>query len=188
MFLREYETTFILRPDMPPTMLDATVDKVRDIIGAHGGKLIELNHWGKKKLAYEIAKQSRGIYFHGLYLGEGATVHELERELRLSDACMRYMTVLLSDRVNPDDRDVKEFVRPEYELDSDDDDEDEVEVDDDDRESRFGDSKDGDRYSSGDRGGVKAAGRSDDKDEAADDTEEPDDDNDDDNDDNKDEE
>ncbi len=116
MFLREYETTMILRPDLAPQVLDAVVERLKETVNGNGGKLLEINHWGKKRLAYEIDKQSRGIYFHIVYLGEGPTVKELERNLRISDNVMRYLTVQLAEKVNPDECDVKEFVRPQYEA------------------------------------------------------------------------
>ena len=134
MFLREYETTMILRPDLAPQVLDAVVERLKETVNGNGGKLLEINHWGKKRLAYEIEKQSRGIYFHIVYLGEGPTVKELERNLRISDNVMRYLTVQLAEKVNPDECDVKEFVRPQYEAETDESDE-SVELDsDDDRE------------------------------------------------------
>lgn len=120
MFLREYETTLILRPDLAPSVLDEVVARLKEVVNGNGGKLLEINHWGKKRLAYEIEKQNRGIYFHIVYLGEGKTVSELERGLRISDNCIRYLTVQLAEKVNPDDRDVKEFVRPAYEAETDD--------------------------------------------------------------------
>ncbi len=143
MFLREYETTMILRPDLAPSVLDAVVERLKETVNGNGGKLLEINHWGKKRLAYEIEKQSRGIYFHIVYLGEGPTVKELERNLRISDNVMRYLTVQLAEKVNPDERDVKEFVRPQYEAEVDEAEE-ATELDaDDDREQGQSDDDDG---------------------------------------------
>lgn len=116
MFLREYETTIILRADLPPSVLDTTVERMRDVVNNNGGKMLEINHWGKKKLAYDINKQSRGIYFHTMFLGEGPTVKELERTLKLSDNVLRFLTIILNEKVDPAERNVKEYERPKYDA------------------------------------------------------------------------
>ena len=116
MFLREYETTIILRSDLPPSVLDSAIERVRDTVNNNGGKMLEINHWGKKKLAYDIQKQSRGVYFYTNFLGEGPTVKELERTMKLSDNILRFLTVQLSAKVDPETRKVKEYVKPQYDA------------------------------------------------------------------------
>lgn len=111
--LTEYETTVVLRPDLTGETIEATLDKVRNAVN-DGGKLLAINHWGKKRLAYEIEKHTRGIYVHTHYLGVGATVSEIERNLRLSEEVLRFLTVKLEDGIAPEERTAKEYVKPEY--------------------------------------------------------------------------
>jgi small subunit ribosomal protein S6 len=109
--MREYETIYILRPEAGADAVDAFNAKMKEIIGGFGGKVLRLSNWGKKKLAYRVQKCSRGIYIHILYLGDGGTVQELERNLRLSDMVIRHLTVNLGGEVDPAARTVEADVR-----------------------------------------------------------------------------
>lgn len=115
MSLTEYETTVVMRADVGGDAIEATLDKVRDAVRGRGGKLLALNHWGKKKLAYDIAKQTRGVYVHAQYLGQGTMVHEIERNLRISDSVLRFLTVRVAEGVSGDERQEVDYVRPSYE-------------------------------------------------------------------------
>jgi len=115
MHFTEYETTVVLRPDIGGELIEATLDRVRKAV-ADGGKMLAINHWGKKRLAYEIAKHSRGIYVHTQYLGGGGLVAEVERNLRLSENVLRFLTVRLSEDVAEADREAIEYVVPEYDA------------------------------------------------------------------------
>ncbi len=116
MLMTEYETTVVLRPDLGGDAIEATLDRVRDVVKGGGGKLLGIDHWGKKKLAYEIDKHGRGVYVHTHYLGKGGLVAELERNLRISDTVVRYLTVKLAEQVSPDDREEKQYVQPQYDA------------------------------------------------------------------------
>ena len=89
MHLTEYETTVVVRPDIGGDAIEATLDRVREAVRGRGGKLIAINHWGKKRLAYPIKKHSRGVYVHAQYLGKADLVAEVERNLRISDTVLR---------------------------------------------------------------------------------------------------
>ncbi len=102
--LREYETIFILRPDTEQEGIGKVNVRVRTIIEKMGGKLIKVDNWGKRKLAYEIDKQLKGIYVYFLYLGTSGVVEEIERNLRLLDACIKYQTVKVDADVDPNAR------------------------------------------------------------------------------------
>ena len=68
--LREYETIFLVKPDLTDDNVDSIKERVRGIVNREGGKLIRFTVWGKKKTLYPIAKQPRAIYVHTHYLGE----------------------------------------------------------------------------------------------------------------------
>jgi small subunit ribosomal protein S6 len=109
--MREYETIYILRPELGGEAVDAFNTKMKDIVGGFGGKVIRLSNWGKKRLAYRVKKCTRGTYVHLLYLGEGKTVDELERNLRLSDNVIRHLTVLIKGDVDPASRQAEADVK-----------------------------------------------------------------------------
>lgn len=116
MLMTEYETTVVMRPDLTGDVIESTLDRVREVVKTQGGKLLAIDHWGRKKLAYEIKKQARGIYVHTQYLGGKGLVAELERNLRISDNVLRYETIRVARDVDPSGREEKQYVRPQYEA------------------------------------------------------------------------
>ncbi len=94
--MRKYETIIILDPDLKDQARTDLFDKVKNIIPKENGILLDFDVWGNKKLAYEIKKKLRGFYVCITYGGMGELVKELERNLRLSDDVLKFMTLLLS--------------------------------------------------------------------------------------------
>jgi len=90
----KYETTFILEPGLDETKVNEEVEKVSSWIKDLNGEVIEVQRWGKRRLAYEINRKRDGIYTMVLYQGEGPLVKEVERRLRLNEAVMRTLTVM----------------------------------------------------------------------------------------------
>jgi len=97
--MRKYETVFIADPDLQDKVRIELYEKVRNIITKEGGILTGFDEWGNKKLAYEIKKKLRGNYVCITYGGSGSLIKELERNFRLSDGVLKFMTILLSDDV-----------------------------------------------------------------------------------------
>ena len=79
---REYETIYILRPDSTNDVIAQVNTKVRGLIETGGGNLLKIDNWGKRKLAYEVQKQLKGIYLFFSYLGTAGLVEELEQQQR----------------------------------------------------------------------------------------------------------
>jgi small subunit ribosomal protein S6 len=98
---REYETIYILRPDSTNDVIGQVNTKARTVIEAGGGTIIKIDNWGKRKLAYEVRKQLKGIYLFFSYLGTAGLVEELERNLRLTDSVIRYYSVKMAENVDP---------------------------------------------------------------------------------------
>jgi len=99
--LREYETIFIVRPDTTTDTLSELNTKVGDIISSNEGKLLQIENWGKRKLAYEIKKYSRGVYLYWKYLAKPELITELERNLRLQDSVIRFLSIIIDEDVDP---------------------------------------------------------------------------------------
>ncbi len=104
MHLREYETIFILRPDMGEDAVAKIVQRVRDIIEQKEGAILVEENWGKKKLAYEVQKHLKGIYYYVLYGGYPGVVEEIERMFRMVETVIKFQTVKLSDQITVEDR------------------------------------------------------------------------------------
>ena len=98
---REYETTYILRPDISNDGISSVNSKIRGIIETGGGNLLKVENWGRRKLAYEVKKNLKGVYLFFNYLGTAGLVEEIERNLRLSDSVIRYYSVKTAENVDP---------------------------------------------------------------------------------------
>ena len=99
--LREYETIYILRPDTQNDRVAEVNQRVRGIIESQGGVVLNVDNWGKRKLAYEIKKELKGIYLFWSYLGSPQVVTEFERNMRMLDPVIRYMTVMAGRDIVP---------------------------------------------------------------------------------------
>jgi small subunit ribosomal protein S6 len=111
---REYETVSILQPDTLEDGVHRFSHRVKDLIERQGGVLLKVENWGKKKLSYEIKKETKGVYTYYRYLGNTGTVEELERTLRLNDACLRYQTVKLAENVDAAARVVDDSAKADF--------------------------------------------------------------------------
>jgi small subunit ribosomal protein S6 len=109
--LREYETIFLVRPDLAEDLVDKIVERMRGIVQRDGGKVIKVENWGKKKVAYEVKKNLRAIFVRFLYLGGTRMVAEFERNLRMTDDVLKYQSVKVADEVDPATRQVEPDVK-----------------------------------------------------------------------------
>jgi small subunit ribosomal protein S6 len=115
---REYETIYVLRPDVEKTKAQDVATRMTDVIAKKGGKLTRVESWGRRVLAYPVERHTRGVYIYLKYLGAGDIVSELERNLRMLDAVIKFQTVktaegLAKEAVAVDEGEVKfEEVEP----------------------------------------------------------------------------
>jgi len=107
--LREYELIYILRGGVAPESAQAIAERMQVLID-DGGKMLRVDNWGRRRMAYPIAGSNRGVYVCLRFLGGPTVVKEMERQLKLSDDVIRYQTVLIardvdasSYEVSPDD-------------------------------------------------------------------------------------
>jgi len=100
--MRKYETFFIVDPDLPDETNSVVDNKVQSIVTSNGGEVLAYTPWGKRKLAYPIRKHSRGLYVLIEYSGGADMVAELERNLRIDERVLKFITVKLEDRFDPE--------------------------------------------------------------------------------------
>lgn len=93
--VREYETIYILKPDIDADSAERIGTRLAEVVGREQGRLTKVESWGRRRLAYDIGKQRRGVYMYLKYLGGGKVVAEIERNLRLADGVIKYQTVLV---------------------------------------------------------------------------------------------
>ncbi len=88
-----YETMYILRPDMGEEQTELAIATYQNLLRESGAEIIETQHRGKRRLAYDIGKYREGIYIQMNYRSEGKVVALLERTMRISEDVIRYLTV-----------------------------------------------------------------------------------------------
>jgi small subunit ribosomal protein S6 len=98
--LRRYETILIAHVDLSEDELSALITRYGGIVTGQKGILVKVERWGKRRLAYMIGKQARGFYILMDYAGDTEVVNELERNLKIDDKILKFMTVLKAERVN----------------------------------------------------------------------------------------
>ena len=91
--MRIYETMLVLDPEMSKEQIDGFVEKLKQFLGDRGAKVLKVEEWGQNTLAYEIKKKKKGYYLLLYLQGDAALVAEMERNLRLMEEVLRYLTV-----------------------------------------------------------------------------------------------
>ena len=99
--MRRYESILIAHVDLSEDELSSLIARYSEIITGQKGILVKVERWGKRRLAYIIRKQARGFYILIDYAGESAAVNELERNLKINDKILKFMTVLKEEAVDP---------------------------------------------------------------------------------------
>ena len=91
--MRAYECTIAYHPDLGADGVKEQLERTRQVIAGKGGSDTEVHEWGMRELAYPIQKQKRAQFFVLEYKGNGEVVAEVERNLRIADPVLRYLTV-----------------------------------------------------------------------------------------------
>lgn len=101
---REYESVIILRPSTGKPEISALIERMQGVFGEQGGRLIKIDSWGTRILAFPVRHERKGIYLYWRYLGGSDTVAEFERLLGLSDKVIRFYTIKVDEDVDPEAR------------------------------------------------------------------------------------
>lgn len=94
-FKSDYETTFILTPELSEDEQKKAADKFVKLIRDNDGEVINIEHWGMRKLAYPIKKQTNGHYSYIEFRIDGDFISRLDQEYRYDTNIMRFLTVKL---------------------------------------------------------------------------------------------
>jgi len=88
-----YESTYIARHDMSTQQIEGLAETMANLVREHGGEVTKTEHWGLKTLAYRIKKNRKGHYVFFNIDAPAETIAELERNLRLNEDILRYLTI-----------------------------------------------------------------------------------------------
>jgi small subunit ribosomal protein S6 len=92
--LKRYETLFIVQVDLPDDEISKLIERYSTILTSFKGAIIKIEKWGKRKLAYEIRKQTNGYYVLIDYAGKSTVIQELERNFKIDDKILKFMTIM----------------------------------------------------------------------------------------------
>ena len=92
--MKTYETTIIFDPGLEEARINEEVDRVSQSISQAAGEVIEVQRWGKRKLAYNIRKRRDGTYIHIKHKSPPELIGEMDRRFRLNESVLRHLTVL----------------------------------------------------------------------------------------------
>jgi small subunit ribosomal protein S6 len=98
----EYETIIIIQPDLDDAETTAIAEKIQAVLADQKCHLLLVDDWGKRRLAYPINKHQKGHYFLFNFLATANVIDELERNIRIDDKIVRFLTVRKAEAVDVD--------------------------------------------------------------------------------------
>jgi len=97
--VRNYEVVFIAAPTLTSEELDAFINHAQTVIEGKNGKIVKVDNWGRKSLAYKINKFREGYYVVLSIEAEGGAIAELERRFRVTDFIIRFISIRIDEDV-----------------------------------------------------------------------------------------
>jgi len=91
--MRQYETAFLITPKLEEEEREKLIDDMAEVVKKKKGKMVNIEKWGKRKLAYPIDKLDEAVYVFFHYQGNPDIPHELQRRFRQTEAILRYLTL-----------------------------------------------------------------------------------------------
>lgn len=91
--MNKYEILYILAANLDEAVKEAQVEKFSALVTSNGGEVESVNKWGNKRFAYEIDGKTEGYYVLMNFTANPDLPQEIERQMKISDEVIRYMTV-----------------------------------------------------------------------------------------------
>ncbi len=86
-----YETIALFNPDLDEEAFDEHVKRMESMVTEHGGKVISLNRWKKRRLAFPVKKHEEGLYAVMRFVAGKSLLSDLDYVLRYDEQCLRYL-------------------------------------------------------------------------------------------------
>ncbi len=96
--MRSYQSVLILKPDFDEAQVGECLEKITELIQGHGGAILKVDKWGKKRLAYKVKKNRFGYYLNIYHTCENEQVPSLEAKYKLYEAIIKFMVLRLDDK------------------------------------------------------------------------------------------
>jgi len=95
--VRNYEVVFVAAPTLASEELDGFINHIQTVVESKNGKVVKVDNWGKKSLAYKIHRFREGYYVVLSVEGDGSAIAELERRFRVTDYILRFISVRIDE-------------------------------------------------------------------------------------------
>ncbi len=106
--LREYEMMLILPAEADDKVIGGVTDRITQVLGTSGGRITNVDRWGRRRFAFPINKITEGFYAVVEFDGEPTALKELERVLSLADDVTRFKIVVRPEQAKAEAREVRE--------------------------------------------------------------------------------
>jgi small subunit ribosomal protein S6 len=91
--VKEYETVFVMHPQVDEAGIEKQIEELRGVVTGGGGEVTGVYKWGRRKLAYTIGKVHDGFYTLVRFRSEADVLRELDRRYKLNEMVLRHLTV-----------------------------------------------------------------------------------------------
>ena len=102
--MRTYEVVFVAAPTLTTEELDSFIAHIQGVVEGKNGKIVKLDNWGKRSLAYRIKKYREAYYVVLTIEGDGAVIAEMERRFRVTDHVVRFLSVRIDEDIKRSDK------------------------------------------------------------------------------------
>lgn len=99
--MRQYETAFLITPKLEEEETEKLIEQMAEVVKKKKGKMVNIEKWGKRRLAYPIDKMDEAVYVFFHYQGDPDIPHELQRRFRQTETILRYLTLKKDEQAQP---------------------------------------------------------------------------------------
>lgn len=99
--MRQYETAFLITPKLEEEETEKLIEKMAEVVKKKKGEMVNIEKWGKRRLAYPIDKLDEAVYVFFHYEGDPDIPHELQRRFRQTETILRYLTLKKDAQTQP---------------------------------------------------------------------------------------
>lgn len=91
--MHKYELTVVISSKVDDDVRTATIEQIKELIARFGGTVLNVDDWGKRRLAYEIQKMKEAYYYFITFEGDSTLPNEMEQRVRIMENVIRYLIV-----------------------------------------------------------------------------------------------
>ena len=101
MTAKRYEPAILFEPELPEHARKEFLGKRSGVVAGYKGEILKTDDWGNRKLAYPIGKKTNAFYTFLVYSGSRGVVEEVERNIKIFDGVLRFLTTVHTAELKP---------------------------------------------------------------------------------------